>query len=361
MKSSNLEKTEFLSALMGSDGNILSKAKNAKGDFNAIRFSFNKIENLKKEAFDYANQIKELFKSLGIKVSNISKKEGNLRKDGHKTIKIILTLEKNTENTIRFLEKIGYRYCSKKEFEGLKWLEYLKARLFLKQKRGEIYKKAIELKSKGLGKIKISRELNFPVAQIRDWIYNNTKPGLPKEFPDFEEWISKRIKDNLLFEKVFNVEEAGEEEVYDISVDKVHNFISNGLITHNCHEFLPLNEKTIATDALVQLLREGRQPGISMVLATQQPGKIHRDVMTQSDIVISHRVTSAQDLEALNHIMQSYMLESISQYMNELPSLKGSAIILDDNSERIYPMRIHPRFTWHGGEAPTAIKKEKKL
>ena len=47
--------------------------------------------------------------------------------------------------------------------------------------------------------------------------------------------------------------------------------------------------------------------------------------------------------------------------MNDLPSLKGSAIILDDNSERIYPMRIHPRFTWHGGEAPIAMKREKKL
>lgn len=127
------------------------------------------------------------------------------------------------------------------------------------------------------------------------------------------------------------------------------------------HEFLPLNKKTIATDALVQLLREGRQPGISMILATQQPGKIHRDVMTQSDVVLSHKITSKQDLAALNHIMQSYMLESISQYMNELPNLKGSGIILDDTSERIYPMRIHPRFTWHGGEAPTSVKREKKL
>ena len=133
------------------------------------------------------------------------------------------------------------------------------------------------------------------------------------------------------------------------------------LFIDEAHEFLPLNEKTIATDALVQLLREGRQPGISMVLATQQPGKIHRDVMTQSDIVISHRVTSAQDLEALNHIMQSYMIESISQYMNELPSLRGSAILLDDNSERIYPMRIHRKLTSHGGETPQAMKKEKKL
>ncbi len=133
------------------------------------------------------------------------------------------------------------------------------------------------------------------------------------------------------------------------------------MIIDEAHEFLPLNEKTIATDALVQLLREGRQPGISMILATQQPGKIHRDVMTQSDIVIAHRVTSAPDLQALNQIMQSYLLESIKRYMDDLPTLKGSAIILDDNSERIYPMRMRPRFTWHGGEAPTAIHKEKRL
>lgn len=127
------------------------------------------------------------------------------------------------------------------------------------------------------------------------------------------------------------------------------------------HEFLPRDGKTIATDSLIQLLREGRQPGISVVLATQQPGKIHTDVMTQSDIVISHRVTSQQDLEALNYIMQSYLLEGIKKHMDDLPALKGSAIILDDNSERIYPMRMRPRFTWHGGEAPTAIQKQKEL
>jgi DNA helicase HerA-like ATPase len=127
------------------------------------------------------------------------------------------------------------------------------------------------------------------------------------------------------------------------------------------HEFLPKEGKTIATDALVQLLREGRQPGISLVLATQQPGKIHSDVMTQSDIVISHRVTSQPDIEALNSIMQTYLTETIKSSMDNLPHLQGSAIILDDNSERIYPMRVKPRFTWHGGEAPTAIKIEKKL
>ena len=133
------------------------------------------------------------------------------------------------------------------------------------------------------------------------------------------------------------------------------------ILIDEAHEFLPRTGKTSATDALVQLLREGRQPGVSLVLATQQPGEIHKDVMTQSDVVISHRLTAAPDMEALNKIMQSYLLEGIKQSIDDLPNLKGSAIILDDNSERLYPMRVKPRFTWHGGEAPTAIKVEKRF
>ncbi len=133
------------------------------------------------------------------------------------------------------------------------------------------------------------------------------------------------------------------------------------LFIDEVHEFIGKGEKTAATDALIQLLREGRQPGISLVMATQQPGALHRDALTQSDIVISHRVTAKPDLEGLNEMMQSYLLDSIKKYLDDLPNLKGSAIILDDNSERIYPMRVRPRFTWHGGEAPTAVKVEKRI
>lgn len=175
---------------------------------------------------------------------------------------------------------------------------------------------------------------------------------------------------SLVSRKIFNQRMSARKKEEIESVSKRFQFTSTTekkeeplvwIFIDEAHEFLPLNSKTIATDALIQLLREGRQPGISLVLATQQPGQIHRDVMTQSDIVISHRVTSQPDLEALNYIMQSYLYDSIKKYMDDLPDLKGSAIILDDNSERIYPMRIRPRFTWHGGEAPTAISFEKEL
>jgi len=127
------------------------------------------------------------------------------------------------------------------------------------------------------------------------------------------------------------------------------------ILIDEAHEFLPAEGKTGASDALIQLLREGRQPGISMVLATQQPGEIHKDVITQSDIVISHRITAKKDIDALNNIMQTYMLADVQKYINNLPRASGAAIILDDNSERIYPINVKPRYTWHGGESPTAV------
>jgi len=42
-----------------------------------------------------------------------------------------------------------------------------------------------------------------------------------------------------------------------------------------------------------------------LILATQQPGKIHTDVMTQSDVVLSHRITARMDTEALSLLEQS--------------------------------------------------------
>ena len=132
-------------------------------------------------------------------------------------------------------------------------------------------------------------------------------------------------------------------------------------ILDEAHEMLPREGKTAATDALVTILREGRQPGLSLLLITQQPGKIHSDVLTQADIVLAHRLTARRDVDALNSMMQSYLGDTLTGYLNMLPSEKGAAIILDDNSERLYPMRVRPKFSWHGGEAPTALKYKRAM
>ncbi|MBI4980881.1 ATP-binding protein [Candidatus Woesearchaeota archaeon] len=115
------------------------------------------------------------------------------------------------------------------------------------------------------------------------------------------------------------------------------------------HELLPHDGKTAATDALITILREGRQPGISLILATQQPAKIHTDVMTQADIVISHRLTAQMDVQALGQLMQSYMRSGLDQELNILPHVKGAAVVFDDSNERMFPVQ------------PTAIKERKSF
>ena len=133
------------------------------------------------------------------------------------------------------------------------------------------------------------------------------------------------------------------------------------LVIDEAHEFLPNQGKTLASDPLITILREGRQPGISLILASQQPGKIHTDVMTQADIVISHRITAKIDTDALGLLMQSYLRVGLDKVLDGLPRTSGAALIIDDNNERMFPLQIRPRFTWHGGESPVAIKQEKKL
>ncbi len=133
------------------------------------------------------------------------------------------------------------------------------------------------------------------------------------------------------------------------------------LMIDEAHEFLPKDEKVGSSTALITLLREGRQPGIAMVMATQQPGKIHTDAMTQSDIILAHRLTAKIDTDALGALVQSYLRVGIDRELDNLPKLPGACLAMDDVNERIYPMRIRPRVSWHGGSAPTVVQIKKKI
>ncbi len=91
------------------------------------------------------------------------------------------------------------------------------------------------------------------------------------------------------------------EEIYISKELGTREFPLIWIAIDEAHEALPNDSITPATEPLIQIIREGRQPGITLVLATQQPGKMHTDVITQSDIVISHRVTAERDLKSFSY------------------------------------------------------------
>jgi hypothetical protein len=193
-------------------------------------------------------------------------------------------------------------------------------------------------------------DLSCYATMPNSWNIKNLVAGLIAEKLFIQRMIARKDEEYAQIHNANNL--FGEE------VQKKFDYPMVWLVLDEAHEFLPFSGKTLATDPLVTILREGRQPGISLILASQQPGKIHTDVMTQSDIVIAHRITAKIDTEALGTLMQSYMREGLVQQLDDLPRVKGAAIIFDDNNEKMYPIRLRPRFTWHGGEDPSALPKK---
>jgi hypothetical protein len=173
--------------------------------------------------------------------------------------------------------------------------------------------------------------------------------------------LSKRVFiERMLIRKLEEKKQL--EKLTKISSDfEVKNDIPmTWIIVDEAHEFLPVDGMVPSSMPLITILREGRQPGVSLILATQQPGKIHTDAITQSDIVLSHRITAALDLDSLDKIFLSYDNKGAKAIFNTMPKTKGCAIIMDDKNERLHTMQVKPRITWHGGEDPNAIDEVKE-
>lgn len=122
------------------------------------------------------------------------------------------------------------------------------------------------------------------------------------------------------------------------------------LVLEEAHNFIPSDREAVSSDSIKRLAKEGREPGIGLFVITQMPNKVHQDILSQCDLVISFRLTSKDDLNALHTVMQTYMQETIEKYVNSLPrGWAGVCLILDDNLEKVFSVQIRPRKSHHAG------------
>lgn len=120
------------------------------------------------------------------------------------------------------------------------------------------------------------------------------------------------------------------------------------LLIDEAHQFIPAGKSTASKSVLIRWAKEGRQPGLSIVLATQQPSAIDKEVISQCDIVISHRVTMKMDLDALNSLSHDYMRLEFREYLKKIKD-SGEAIFLNDEDENLKLIMIRKRMSRHGG------------
>ncbi len=141
-----------------------------------------------------------------------------------------------------------------------------------------------------------------------------------------------------------------EEEKFKITGEKPKfTFPIVWLILEEAHNFIPSDKEVASSEPIKTIAKQGREPGVGLIVITQMPNKIHQEILSQTDIVISFRLTSRDDVQALHAVMQTYMQEELESYLNSLPRWSGAALILDDNLEKVFTIAIRPRVSWHSG------------
>ena len=276
---------EFLGAMFGGDGHtcFLGLHRGKRDLLSSVGFSKSKTEKNLESLNDMMEQIKGLLSKFDINEVTIQKpKEISDSKNKENNDKVYeLVLHIALDNLILFSKNIGFRYCCHK-------LQRLEAGVSYKRLRTEVtrqhnwivnrvdeitnYKvqkladptKNIRTKNAIIQAVKelkqneaLLHEYAIPTTHdISDHLIKGTSFGSFRSgsFPTAEDFLKKinildwflndsetaygvqRQKDFLptMNMKVIGIKPVGDKPVYDISVDKTHSFLAEGVVAHNC-------------------------------------------------------------------------------------------------------------------------------
>lgn len=130
------------------------------------------------------------------------------------------------------------------------------------------------------------------------------------------------------------------------------------LAIDEAQQFVPSSKKTLAKENLIRWVKEGRQPGLSLIAASQQPAAIDGEILSQCDVIIAHKITALEDMQALNKLNQDYMKRELQSLIRQIKK-RGVAILVDDENESVNTVSIRPRKSHHGGSESQAVSSER--
>jgi hypothetical protein len=124
--------------------------------------------------------------------------------------------------------------------------------------------------------------------------------------------------------------------------------------------FLAPGTNNAARNLFVQLVKEGRNIGLSAVLATQQPSALDSRILSQVETFLAHQLVTESDIRAIRENLKSELPESIqfgsrqldiSAFLRILPPGYCLISASDQNTpeHRCFVTSIRPRATVHGG------------
>jgi len=131
------------------------------------------------------------------------------------------------------------------------------------------------------------------------------------------------------------------------------------IIIDEAHNYMPAKGITPSSAPLKKYVNEGRNLGLSVVMATQNPSGLEPSIRRNADILIIHSLSMREDIVAVEGMantlipsafefgQQKVSTRAFEQLVRSLPM--GYAVISSDVANRVFVLRIRPRTTVHGG------------
>jgi hypothetical protein len=132
------------------------------------------------------------------------------------------------------------------------------------------------------------------------------------------------------------------------------------LLIDEAHVVCPNAGLSPAREALVEYVKRGRDSGLSLVLATQQPSAVDDRILSQVNISLSHRLAFQSDIaSSVNRIPTKTLTglrvggSKLTEFGDMLRLLEsGQCFIGDQCSSRTVLLQMRPRITAHAGHSP---------
>jgi DNA-directed RNA polymerase beta subunit len=238
MSGSDHVKREFLGGFQGGDGCIIRHNRIHKNQNFVCAETTNQIRIDEQDSLRYfMTQIQTLFTYFGVEAKVVERQDR--RAENRYTVGI--KLADRSDNLIRYYDRIGYRYDTRKIVESFKTVEYLK----YKARLVHVYTNQVELIRKeimeGRSRQEISAKYEITVARVGD-IERAMNAGRTitmrnLEMHEFCDVICEQmtVRDRIVFVPIESMVEHANVRIADITVDNQHHsFItSHNIGSHN--------------------------------------------------------------------------------------------------------------------------------
>ena len=127
------------------------------------------------------------------------------------------------------------------------------------------------------------------------------------------------------------------------------------LVVEEAHNFCPERgfDKTASTDILRTIASEGRKFGLGLMVISQRPARIDKNVLSQCNTQVIMKMTNPNDLKAISKGLEGISSE-VEEELKRLPP--GVGMLVSNDIEHPILVDIRVRKSKHGGEAGKMVR-----